>query len=343
VSKFDVFLSHNSIDNPGVIKLKDDLARYGVKVWLDKDEIRPGDLFAKALEEGLDDSRTVALIISPEAMASGWVKEEYYRALSLCNNKGQALVLIPVILRNAEVPGFAQSRNWVDFRDEAQYAQNVWKLVWGVTGIKPPVVLDLTGPVILPPTPATETTASSPEPAPPPTTGFRTGGIRAGGKIQAETIVDGVQIQGGEADIAQAALELAKNLQTGGVEAKGDIMAKNIVEGFQYLGQGGAHSTIDQFRQELNALREELLRAIAAGEIEDEEEAEDARLAIERAAKQLTAETPSKDKITAHLDRATTILTKAGETAQAAGKLGAAVIKLAPLVAALKPWVEQIF
>ena len=51
------------------------------RVWLDKDEIRPGDLFAKALEQGLAASRAVALVVSPEAMASGWVEREYYRAL----------------------------------------------------------------------------------------------------------------------------------------------------------------------------------------------------------------------------------------------------------------------
>ena len=133
MTTFDVFLRHYSIDKPWVIKLKDDLLRCGLKVWLDKDEIRSGDLFAKALEEGLDSSRTVALTILPEAVASGWVQEEYYRALSLCNNKGTSVPLIPVILRDAEVPPFAQSRNWVDFRDETQYPENIWKLVWGIT------------------------------------------------------------------------------------------------------------------------------------------------------------------------------------------------------------------
>jgi hypothetical protein len=144
--QFDVFLSHNSVDKPWVIQLKDDLLRYGVSVWLDKDEIRPGDLFAKALEEGLANSRAVALIVSPEAMASGWVKAEYYRALSLAQDKQPPLQLIPVILREAELPGFAQDRHWVDFRDESAYSENVWRLVWGITGRKPAQVLDLSPP-----------------------------------------------------------------------------------------------------------------------------------------------------------------------------------------------------
>jgi hypothetical protein len=135
--QFDVFLSHCSVDKPWVIKLKDDLLRYGVSVWLDKDEIRPGDLWVKVLEEGLLNSRAVALVVSPEAIDSGWVEEEYYRALTLAKNKQTPLQIIPVILRDAELPGFLEGRNWVDFREESAYSQGVWKLVWGITGDKP--------------------------------------------------------------------------------------------------------------------------------------------------------------------------------------------------------------
>ena len=145
---FDVFLSHSSVDKPWVIQLKDALQRYGVTVWLDRDEIRPGDLFVKALETGLEQSRAVALIVSPEAIASGWVEEEYARAMSLAQNKQRPLQLIPVLLRDATVPGFLQSRHRVDFRDERAYAQKVWELAWGITGQKPPKILDLTAPRI---------------------------------------------------------------------------------------------------------------------------------------------------------------------------------------------------
>ena len=149
MAQFDVFLSHSTADKPWVIKLKDDLLRYGVSAWLDTDEIRPGDLFGKALEQALDNSRAVALVVSPEAIDSGWVEEEYYRALTLAKNKQTPAQIIPVILRDAEVPGFLQPRNWVDFRDETTYAQSVWRLVWGITGEKPARVLDLTPPDVV--------------------------------------------------------------------------------------------------------------------------------------------------------------------------------------------------
>ena len=40
--KFDVFLSHSSIDKPWVSHLKDALQDRGLRVWLDRDEIRQG-------------------------------------------------------------------------------------------------------------------------------------------------------------------------------------------------------------------------------------------------------------------------------------------------------------
>ncbi len=139
-SSFDVFLSHNKVDKSWVINLKEDLQRYGVSVWLDKDEIRPGDFSAKAREVALKNCQAIALIISQEAISSGWVEEEYYSALS---PDKISIQIIPVILEEVELPGFLKSRTSIDFRDESLYAEKVRDLVWGITGTKPEQVLDL--------------------------------------------------------------------------------------------------------------------------------------------------------------------------------------------------------
>ncbi|MGC1375720.1 MAG: toll/interleukin-1 receptor domain-containing protein [Anaerolineales bacterium] len=136
-TKFDIFLSHNSVDKKWAIKLKSALEKLNIKVWLDKDEIRPGDLFVKALEDGIKESKCIGIIISPESIASGWVQEEYSHALSIANSAPCTLRLIPILLRDATLPGFLSSRNWVDFRDELNFADNLKRLVWGITGEKP--------------------------------------------------------------------------------------------------------------------------------------------------------------------------------------------------------------
>ena len=134
--QFDVFLCHHSIDKPWVIRFKETLEQKGLRVWLDKDEIRPGDLFAKALENGISSSRAVAIIVSPESLASSWVEEEYYRALSLATSKRHNLRLIPVLLRRANLPGFLSSRHWIECHEGVTLDHVAQQLIWGISGRK---------------------------------------------------------------------------------------------------------------------------------------------------------------------------------------------------------------
>ena len=52
--RHDVFLSHDSDDKPTVRKLRATLKKRGVRVWLDEDELRPGQRWIHGLEEALD-------------------------------------------------------------------------------------------------------------------------------------------------------------------------------------------------------------------------------------------------------------------------------------------------
>ena len=132
---FDIFLSYKSENGEWVNKLKDSLAKRVITVWLDKDEIRPGDLFVEALEDGIESSKAVGLVVTPESMNSSWVKEEYYRAVALSRNRN--LQLIPILLKDTELPGFLESRQYIDFRDESKFENNVNKLIYpGLTGKK---------------------------------------------------------------------------------------------------------------------------------------------------------------------------------------------------------------
>ncbi len=132
---FDVFLSHSRHDKDWVEKLKHALVTKGLCVWLDKDEIRPGNSLVGALERGIGQTQSVALVVSPEALRSGWVHEEYAAALAI--SASRPLQIIPVILAHAELPPFLASRTWVDFRDTDDpdsFMQAVNKLIWGITG-----------------------------------------------------------------------------------------------------------------------------------------------------------------------------------------------------------------
>jgi hypothetical protein len=79
--EYDVFLSHASADKPAVRELAERLAGDGLRVWFDEWVIQPGDSIPLAIEQGLENSRTLVLVMSKNAFASDWVTPERHTAL----------------------------------------------------------------------------------------------------------------------------------------------------------------------------------------------------------------------------------------------------------------------
>ena len=52
--QFDVFLSHSAKDKAVVRDVAARLQRDGVRVWLDEEQIKPGDSIPAKIEEGLE-------------------------------------------------------------------------------------------------------------------------------------------------------------------------------------------------------------------------------------------------------------------------------------------------
>lgn len=131
---YDVFVSYHSGDGEWVTALVADLKSRGVTVWLDRDQIRPGDLFIRNLEGALAKVRCVVVVVSPGSLRSAWVQEEFHRTLTLINTGVGERRLIPILIDDAEPPGFLANRSWVDFRDSAKRAENLDQLIFGITG-----------------------------------------------------------------------------------------------------------------------------------------------------------------------------------------------------------------
>jgi hypothetical protein len=74
--------------------------------------------------------RVLVLVVSPQSMALEWVQEEYAYAI------GQHKRVILVLLRDAVMPGFLQSRHWVACRDAEQYDERVRQLAHGIMEVE---------------------------------------------------------------------------------------------------------------------------------------------------------------------------------------------------------------
>jgi WD40 repeat protein/RNase P subunit RPR2 len=118
---YDVFLSHNSADKPRVRPLAERLRAAGLRVWFDEWRIKPGDIIALKVDEGLEASRVLLLCVSPAALASGWVALERSTAVHRDpSNKGRRFV--PLLLADCDLPGTLRRYKYVDFRQETPAA-----------------------------------------------------------------------------------------------------------------------------------------------------------------------------------------------------------------------------
>lgn len=156
------------------------------------------------------------------------------------------------------------------------------------------------------------------------------GGIHAK-TIKADNVVDGVLMEGGDAETADSLLNLAKELQTGGIHAD-DIQAKTIVTGLHYIHDPKT-ATPEDLHKEVAELENQIHRIIQSGEITDAGDAEDLEEAAADAKKELAQPQPRGSKIIRRLKTVTDILTQSAETAKAAGNLQTQAIKLAPTAA----------
>jgi TIR domain len=145
-----VFISYARSDADWVRTLAEILHNSGLKVFLDEWKIGPGDVLVHKVDEGIRKSRNGILIVSLASLSRPWVRAEYAAMMNRAVEGKQCL--IPVLLKDAEMPPLLASQNWIDFRnvDGPDYLARVRELVRALKGerLGPPA---RTGELSLPP------------------------------------------------------------------------------------------------------------------------------------------------------------------------------------------------
>ncbi len=116
-SKPDIFISHSSKDKKIATQLATDMNFCGIDVGLDQWELQIGTSLTDELAKAMDDSRYIAILITENYNKSVWTKEEYKRALSR-QRKENRIVMLPLILGEAEMPDFLEDKIYVDLRTD---------------------------------------------------------------------------------------------------------------------------------------------------------------------------------------------------------------------------------
>jgi hypothetical protein len=136
---YDVFLSHSSKDKPAVRELAERLKGDGLRVWLDEWVVQAGDHWPSKIEQGLESSRTLILVMSQNAFESDWVTLERHTVLFRDPTNAERR-FIPLRLDDAPIKDSLRQFAYIDWRerDDQQYA----KLV---TACLPPTGMGLPG------------------------------------------------------------------------------------------------------------------------------------------------------------------------------------------------------
>ena len=108
-----IFISHAHQDADFAQKLVADLRANGWQTWMAHDNIRPGEKWVEAINRGLAECGVFVLLLTPDAVASRWVKSEMNVAIGMEHR--EEMRLIPLNVEPAVTPALWRAYQWVAF------------------------------------------------------------------------------------------------------------------------------------------------------------------------------------------------------------------------------------
>lgn len=111
--RYDVFLSHSSIDKPRVRALAEALRMEALRVFIDEDQLKVGDSLYSSLNDALDASEFVVFCISSASVKSGWVEREIGGSITK-QIKARRKRVLPVLLDDVDTPALLADLVWLD-------------------------------------------------------------------------------------------------------------------------------------------------------------------------------------------------------------------------------------
>jgi len=156
---YDCFLSYRSARFDWVEPLARNLVSQGLKVFLDRWGLIPGEDFPAQLDGALKASRAGLLVASPDTVDSEWVRNEWNRMLANRHtDRGGAAAapfrIVPLLLGPMPALPFIGNYHGIDFgaaTDEPGYRRAFGMLVKALAGEPPGPDPYHRGPLLLPP------------------------------------------------------------------------------------------------------------------------------------------------------------------------------------------------
>jgi hypothetical protein len=139
----DIFLSHRSVNKEIVSKLATDIEKFryqnkALSSWIDEAEISDGQSVTGMVNNGLESSRFIGLVLTPEYFKSesGWTDAEWHAALFRDPDNRNGLIL-PLLIKNCPyIPILIKHLKLIDLRGK-RYEKGLQELVARLRNEKP--------------------------------------------------------------------------------------------------------------------------------------------------------------------------------------------------------------
>ena len=139
---YDAFISYSHEDSEVARRIEGRLKKLcengsDPRIFLDTSSIEPGDNFVDRINAGLLKSRYYLLLLSPASIKAEWPTAERDAAL-LSDPSGRGGRVVPILVKDCDIPPLLAIRHWIDARDERRLDAGMAGLASKITGRAPP-------------------------------------------------------------------------------------------------------------------------------------------------------------------------------------------------------------
>ena len=128
----EVFLSHSSADRAFRTRLANVLQRHGVPFWYSDTSIRGAQQWHDEIGTALRRCDWLALVLSPDAVASKWVKRELLFSLQQDRFDGRIVPMLHRACHHDELSWTLASLQMVDFQNDFHQGCRDLLRIWGI-------------------------------------------------------------------------------------------------------------------------------------------------------------------------------------------------------------------
>src|SRR6266849_1326550 len=114
-SSMPIFISYSHADKTFVNKLAAHLVRHNAHVWIDSWELNVGDSLIQRIQQAIQESSALLVVLSKASVQSEWCKKELSAGLVRELEEKKVLVL-PVLVEDCDIPIFLREKLYANFR-----------------------------------------------------------------------------------------------------------------------------------------------------------------------------------------------------------------------------------